>query len=83
MAARPSDSSINYTMQEYANNVVYTIKEICEQEGTRQPTIVSESGRAVVARHSLLVINVQRAVYRLNRLRTARATVSPRRSSIA
>jgi arginine decarboxylase len=59
----PSDSSINYTMQEYANNVVYTIKEICEQEGTRQPTIVSESGRAVVAHHSLLVINVQRAVY--------------------
>jgi arginine decarboxylase len=59
----PSDSSINYTMQEYANNVVYTIKEICEQEGTRQPTLVSESGRAVVAHHSLLVINVQRAVY--------------------
>ena len=59
----PSDSSINYTVQEYANNVVYTIKEICEQEGTRQPTIVSESGRAVVAHHSLLVINVQRAVH--------------------
>jgi arginine decarboxylase len=59
----PSDSSINYTMQEYANNVVYTIKEICDQEGTRQPTLVSESGRAVVAHHSLLVINVQRAVY--------------------
>ncbi|HXH08186.1 MAG TPA: biosynthetic arginine decarboxylase [Alphaproteobacteria bacterium] len=58
----PSDSSINYTVQEYANNVVYTIKEICEQEGTRQPTIVSESGRAVVAHHSLLIINVQRAV---------------------
>jgi len=59
----PSDSSINYTVQEYANNVVYTIKEICEQEGTRQPTIVSESGRAVVAHHSLLIINVQRAVH--------------------
>jgi arginine decarboxylase len=42
---------------------VYTIKEICEQEGTRQPTIVSESGRAVVAHHSLLIINVQRAVH--------------------
>lgn len=59
----PSDSSINYTVQEYANNVVYTIKEICEQEGTREPTIVSESGRAVVAHHSLLIINVQRAVH--------------------
>jgi arginine decarboxylase len=59
----PSDSSINYTVQEYANNVVYTIKEICEQEGTRPPTIVSESGRAVVAHHSLLIINVQRAVH--------------------
>jgi len=59
----PSDSSINYTMQEYANNVVYTIKEICEQEGTRQPTIVSESGRAVVAHHSLLVVTVHRAVH--------------------
>ncbi len=59
----PSDSSINYTVQEYANNVVYTIKEICEQEGTRQPTIVSESGRAVAAHHSLLVLNVHRAVH--------------------
>jgi arginine decarboxylase len=59
----PSDSSTNYTVQEYANNVVYTIKEICEQEGTRQPTIVSESGRAVVAHHSVLIINVQRAVH--------------------
>jgi arginine decarboxylase len=59
----PSDSSINYTMQEYANNLVYTIKEICEQEGTRQPTIVSETGRAVVAYHSLLIINVLRAIH--------------------
>lgn len=53
-----SASSANYTLQEYANNVVYTLKTICDEEGAPHPTIISESGRAVAAYHTLLIINV-------------------------
>jgi arginine decarboxylase len=52
------ESSINYTLQEYANDVVFRIKSVCEETGTPHPTIISESGRAVVAYHSLLVFDV-------------------------
>jgi arginine decarboxylase len=52
------ESSVNYTLQEYANDVVFRIKSVCEETGTPHPTIVSESGRAVVAYHSLLVFDV-------------------------
>ncbi len=52
------DSSINYTLQEYANDVVFHVKEICDQADVAHPTIISESGRAMVAYHSLLVFNV-------------------------
>jgi arginine decarboxylase len=52
------ESSVNYTLQEYANDVVYHIQNVCEEAGAEHPTIVSESGRAVVAYHSLLVFNV-------------------------
>jgi arginine decarboxylase len=52
------ESSVNYTLQEYANDVVFRIKSICEETGVPQPTIISESGRAVVAYHSLLVFDV-------------------------
>jgi arginine decarboxylase len=51
-------SSINYGLQEYANDVVFHIKEICDQAGVTHPTIISESGRAMVAYHSVLVFNV-------------------------
>src|SRR5687767_2579075 len=52
------ESSMNYTLQEYANDVVYHIQTVCDEAGIPHPTIVSESGRAVVAWHSFLVINV-------------------------
>jgi arginine decarboxylase len=52
------DSSINYSIQEYANTVVYTIGEICKSEDVPKPTIITESGRALVAYHSMLVMNV-------------------------
>src|SRR5512143_905982 len=52
------DSSMNYTVQEYANDVVYNIKSICEDEKVPVPTLVTESGRAVTAYHSVLVTNV-------------------------
>ncbi|MBI5547926.1 MAG: biosynthetic arginine decarboxylase [Deltaproteobacteria bacterium] len=50
--------SVNYTLQEYANDVVYSVFEQCEAEKVPHPTIVSESGRAVVAHHAVLVVGV-------------------------
>jgi arginine decarboxylase len=50
------DSSMNYTLQEYARDVVYNILDVCESEKVPHPTIVSESGRAIVAHHSVLVV---------------------------
>jgi arginine decarboxylase len=52
------ESSVNYTLQEYANDVVFRIKSVCDETGVPPPTIISESGRAVVAYHSLLVFDV-------------------------
>ncbi len=49
-------SSTNYTMEEYAADVVDNIMEICNEEGVRHPNLISESGRAIVAHHSLLVV---------------------------
>jgi arginine decarboxylase len=51
-------SSLNYTMDEYAADVVYTIQQICTHEGVAEPHIVSESGRALTAHHSCLLMNV-------------------------
>src|SRR5437867_871445 len=51
-------SSVNYTMQEYANDVVAAILEACEHSQIPHPDLVSESGRALVAHHSVLVFNV-------------------------
>ncbi|MGE3705825.1 MAG: biosynthetic arginine decarboxylase [Vicinamibacterales bacterium] len=52
------ESSVNYTLQEYANDVVYHLQTVCDEAKVPHPTIISESGRAVVAHHSLLVFNV-------------------------
>ena len=49
-------SSVNYSLNEYARDIVYNIKEICDLEQVPHPTIVNESGRAVVSHHSLLVV---------------------------
>ncbi len=55
-STRPA--SMNYTMREYANDVVYTIGGICRDEEVPMPHLISESGRAITAHHSLLLINV-------------------------
>jgi arginine decarboxylase len=55
----PSDSSVNYTMEEFANNVVYTVHEVCQEEEVPEPDLVSESGRALTAYHSLLITNCE------------------------
>ncbi|MFN7981348.1 MAG: biosynthetic arginine decarboxylase [Vicinamibacterales bacterium] len=52
------ESSLNYTLEEYASDVVYHLQSVCDEAGVPHPTIISESGRAVVAHHSLLVFNV-------------------------
>jgi len=52
------ESSVNYTLQEYANDVVFRIKSVCDEAGVAHPAILSESGRAVVAYHSVLVFDV-------------------------
>jgi len=51
-------SSANYTRQEYANDIVYGMKEICDEVGVAHPTLITESGRAVVAHHAVLVMDV-------------------------
>jgi arginine decarboxylase len=50
------DSSTNYTLQEYANDIVFYIAEVCNQEQVPHPQIISESGRAIVAHHSVLLV---------------------------
>ena len=50
------DSSANYTLQEYARDIVYNIMDVCDSEKVAHPVIVSESGRAIVAHHSILVV---------------------------
>ncbi len=52
------ESSMNYSLEQYARDVVFNIREICTACGVAVPDIVSESGRAVVAPHSLLVVEV-------------------------
>ncbi len=51
-------SAINYGLQEYANAIVFTVKEVCDQRAVPPPCIVSESGRALTAHHSVLVVPV-------------------------
>jgi arginine decarboxylase len=51
-------SSLNYTLQEYANDIVFGVMEVCDPEGVPHPTLVSESGRATVAHHAVLIIDV-------------------------
>ena len=52
------DSSTNYTLQEYTNDVVYYIADVCTAENVPHPEIISESGRAIVAHHSVLIVEV-------------------------
>ncbi|MCY4534213.1 MAG: arginine decarboxylase, partial [Bryobacterales bacterium] len=54
--------SMNYSVQEFANDIVYTLGEVCAGEGVPAPTIVTEHGRAMVAYHSMLVTDVRKVV---------------------
>jgi arginine decarboxylase len=59
------NSSTNYTLQEYANDVVYYIGDVCNAENVPHPDIVSESGRAIVAHHSVLIVEVFGAIEKI------------------
>jgi arginine decarboxylase len=52
------NSSVNYTIQEYANDVIYTLADVAEKNNLRHPNVIAESGRALTAHHSILVFNV-------------------------
>lgn len=52
------ESSVNYTLQEYANDIVYHVQNVCDDAEVPHPVIMSESGRAIAAYHSVLVFNV-------------------------
>jgi arginine decarboxylase len=53
-----SQASVNYTLQEYADDVIYTIAESCREHELPMPHIISESGRALTAHHALLLLSV-------------------------
>ncbi|MDA8561850.1 biosynthetic arginine decarboxylase, partial [Gammaproteobacteria bacterium] len=53
-----SEGSMNYSVQEYANNIVYILAEICQQHNLPHPEIITESGRALTAHHAMLITNV-------------------------
>ena len=55
-STRPA--SVNYSMREYASDIVYTLGSVCKNEELPMPHIISESGRALTAHHALLLINV-------------------------
>jgi arginine decarboxylase len=58
---RPTESSVNYTVEEYCSNVVETVRYAMDEAGLDHPTLVTESGRAVVALSSMLIFNVLEA----------------------
>ena len=53
-----SEASVNYSLQEYANDIVYTMAEACREQDLPMPHLISESGRALTAHHALLLLNV-------------------------
>jgi arginine decarboxylase len=53
------ESSVNYTAQEFANDVVYTIKSVCDDENVPEPNLVTESGRVMAAYHAVLITSIR------------------------
>ncbi len=53
------ESSVNYSPQEFANDVIYTIKSVCEDENVPEPNLVTESGRVMSAYHAVFVTSIR------------------------
>jgi len=56
------ESSMNYTVQEFANDVVYTVKSVCDEENVPHPNLVTESGRMMTAYHTVLVVSIREEI---------------------
>lgn len=52
-----SDCSVDYSLKEYANNIIWTIGDECRANGLEEPTIITESGRALTVYHAVLIAN--------------------------
>ncbi|MCG7982822.1 MAG: biosynthetic arginine decarboxylase [Candidatus Thiodiazotropha lotti] len=61
-----SNSSVDYSLQEYANDVVMALKNVCDESGLPHPHIISESGRALVAHHAVMIVDVVDITRRIN-----------------
>jgi arginine decarboxylase len=61
------DSSVNYTLHEYARDVVAAVQEVCDEEKAAHPILVSESGRAIAAHHSVLVVEAFGSIEKVSR----------------
>jgi arginine decarboxylase len=57
-----TESSMNYTVQEFANDVVYTVQSVCDDEGVPHPNLVTESGRMMTAYHTVLVTSIREEI---------------------
>lgn len=68
------ESSMNYSLHEYARDVVYNIMEVCDSEKVAHPIITSESGRAIVAHHSVLVVEAFGAIEKSQELGVVEVT---------
>jgi arginine decarboxylase len=53
-----ASASVNYSIQEYANDIIYSLAEACRENEVPMPHVISESGRALTAHHALLLLNV-------------------------
>lgn len=53
------EASMNYTMQEFANNVVYMVRTVCDDENVPHPNLITESGRVMTAYHAVLVMSIR------------------------
>ncbi|MEX2287582.1 MAG: biosynthetic arginine decarboxylase [Planctomycetaceae bacterium] len=53
------EASINYTMQEFANDAIYTIKSVCDDESVPDPHLVTESGRVMTAYHAVFITSIR------------------------
>ncbi|WP_404367705.1 biosynthetic arginine decarboxylase [Marinobacter sp.] len=72
-----SSCSINYSMSEYAYNVIHTLQAECDRTGTPHPDLISESGRALTAHHSVLITNVTDRETPDDRIPEAPASTAP------
>jgi arginine decarboxylase len=61
------DSSVNYTLHEYARDVVGAVQEVCDEEKVAHPILVSESGRAIAAHHSVLIVEAFGTIEKVSR----------------